>query len=74
MNQSELENLTDQEVRAKLEEEYGQVWTTNELTTDFTIESFLAPYCFGKRKSDGKKVSLTFIHRPRFYFDCKETN
>lgn len=54
--------------REILEKEYGQVWTTNELTRDFDVIGFGAPFVVVKRKSDGQKGSLMFQHSPRFYF------
>ena len=48
-------------------------WSTEELTSQFTIDSFLAPFCFGTRKSDGVKVSLQFGDFPaRLYYSCQE--
>lgn len=44
-------------------------WTTEELTRDFEVISFLAPFVAVRRKSDGKKGSLEFTHNPRFYFN-----
>ena len=48
--------------REALEAKHGKVW-------DFEATSFMAPWIFVKRKSDGKAGSLMFQHRPRFYFD-----
>ncbi len=52
---------------------YGQdnVWTNDEVSQDFSIEGFMAPYVVGTRKSDNVRGSLTFTHSPRFYFDFK---
>lgn len=47
----------------------GPVWNTDELTKEFKVISFLAPYVCAVRKSDGVKGSLVFQHRPRYYFD-----
>jgi len=48
---------------------YGEpVWTTDELREEFEVESFAAPFAMVRRKSDGKKGSVTFQHQPRFYF------
>lgn len=55
--------------REALEAKHGQVWDTGELQRDFEVMSFMAPWIFVKRKSDGKVGSLMFQHRPRFYFD-----
>lgn len=54
--------------REALEAEYGQVWDTSQLTTDFDIKGFMAPFVVVRRKSDGAVGSLTFQHSPRFYF------
>ena len=55
--------------RESLEEKYGQVWDTQELTQDFTVEGFLAPFVVVRRKCDGQVGSLEFQHEPRFYFN-----
>ena len=48
-----------------------QRWTTEEMTREFTVQSFLAPFVFVTRKVDGVKGTLEFTHSPRFYFDFK---
>jgi hypothetical protein len=58
--------------RQLLEDLYGQVWDTNELSNDFIIEGFLAPWVIATRKSDGKKGCLEFQHRPRLYYNWME--
>jgi len=60
--------------RKELEKQFGQVWDTAELQKDFIVESFLAPYAFVQRISDGAKGWIAFTHSPRFYFDFKERN
>ena len=55
--------------REALEAMYGQVWDTAQLSEDFTVVGFLAPYVVVRRKSDGCKGSLEFQHEPRFYFN-----
>ena len=55
--------------REALEAEYGKVWDTGELSADFEVIGFLAPFCVVKRRADGQKGSITFQHHPRFYFD-----
>jgi hypothetical protein len=55
--------------RESLEAEHGQVWDTDQLTTDFQVLGFSAPFVVVRRKSDGKKGSLEFQHSPRFYYD-----
>lgn len=54
--------------RAALEKDHGQVWDTDQLTADYTVDGFAAPFVIVRRKSDGKKGSLLFQHSPRFYY------
>jgi hypothetical protein len=58
--------------RKALEDKYGQVWNTKELTQDFEVEGFGAPMVVVRRKADGVRGSLMFQHSPRFYFDFME--
>ena len=57
--------------REYMEEKHGQVWDTNELTKDFEVEAFMAPFLKVRRLSDGIVGTLTFQHSPRFYFGFK---
>ncbi len=41
--------------REALESQYGQVWDTEELSRDFEVIGFLAPFVVVRRKSDGAK-------------------
>jgi hypothetical protein len=43
-------------------------WTTAEMSAEFTVHSFAAPFVIVTRKSDGAKGTLEFTHSPRFYF------
>ena len=54
--------------REALEKEYGKVWDTKELLEDFHVKSFLAPFVFVTRKSDGVEGTLAFQNSPRFYW------
>ena len=58
--------------REEIEKEVGQVWDTGELTRDFSVEGFQAPFVVVRRKSDGVRGSLEFQHMPRFYWGFKE--
>jgi hypothetical protein len=49
-----------------------QRWNTDELTRDFIVRGFMAPYVIVIRKSDGASGSLEFTHSPRWYFNWKE--
>ena len=55
--------------RKRLEAQHGQVWDTSQLSNDFEVLAFAAPYVVVRRKSDGRKGSLEFQHHPRFYFN-----
>jgi hypothetical protein len=46
-----------------------QRWDTAQMSELFTVHSFLAPFVFVTRKSDGAKGTLEFTHNPRFYFN-----
>ena len=65
---SQVESEDEQAERARLEAIHGQVWNTEEVSRDFEIEGFLAPFVVAYRKSDRQKGLLTFQHNPRFYF------
>ena len=54
--------------REALESQHGQVWDTDELSRDFDVIGFMAPFVVVSRNCDGKKGSLEFQHQPRFYF------
>lgn len=54
--------------REALEAKHGQVWDTGEMTTDFSVSGFAAPFVGVTRKSDRVTGSLRFQHHPRFYF------
>ena len=55
--------------REALEAKHGQVWSTQELGTDFEVLGFMAPYVIVRRRLNGAKGSLQFQHDPRFYFN-----
>lgn len=65
------ETTEEQAARQRLEGVHGKgdVFDTAELTDKFNVHSFLAPFCSVTRKSDGKKGTLQFDHRPRFYYN-----
>ena len=60
---------TEPRDRKDLESRYGQVWSTSELSKEFVVGGFMAPFVTVKRRLDGQKGSLMFQHSPRFYFD-----
>lgn len=54
--------------RAGLEKTYGKTWNTTELSQDFEVLGFMAPFVVVREKATGKKGSLMFQHSPRYYF------
>jgi hypothetical protein len=46
----------------------GKVWDTQELSADFEVLGFLAPFVVVVRKSDSQRGSLLFQHYPRYYW------
>ncbi len=55
--------------RESLEKQYGSVWDTDQLRSEFEVIGFMAPMVVVKRRKDGIKGSLEFQHDPRFYFN-----
>ena len=58
--------------REALEDQYGPVWDTQELSREFIVQGFMAPLVVVKRRSDGVVGSLEFQHQPRFYFNFRK--
>jgi hypothetical protein len=46
-----------------------QTWDTKQLTEEFEVLGFSAPFVVVIRRSDGVKGVLEFSHAPRLYFD-----
>ena len=55
--------------RERLEPSMARMWDTEQLTKDFEVIGFMAPFVVVRRKADGVKGSLEFQHRPRLYFN-----
>lgn len=47
----------------------GPTWNTQELQRDFEVLGFGYGYCVVRRREDGQKGSVNFVHQPRVYFD-----
>lgn len=47
----------------------GQRWTADQLTKDFEVLTFLAPFVVARRRSDKVLGSLEFRNSPRVYFN-----
>ena len=61
-------NSTKDTEREDFELRYGKVWNTQELSEEFTVSGFMAPYVMVKRKLDDTKGTMMFSHSPRYYF------
>lgn len=62
----------EQAAREILEDKYGRVWDTREMTESFSVQGFMAPFVVVRRLSDGVRGTLMFQHSPRFYFSFEE--
>lgn len=71
-SQVEKEATEDSE-RKRLEEFHGQVWDTQELSRDFVVHGFMAPFIMATRKADNVEGLLTFQHSPRFYWGFEKS-
>lgn len=55
--------------RRELESLAGEVWDSEELTKDFEVLGFRAPFVVVESRIDGARGSLMFQGDPRFYFN-----
>jgi len=53
--------------RTALEARYGQLWDSKELSAEYSVQGFAAPFVMVVRKSDQARGLLMFSHNPRFY-------
>ncbi len=60
------------DMRAKLESEYDEVLSGDEMAAKYTVSGFGMGLCVVRRKSDNQRGSLDFTHMPRFYFNFIE--
>ena len=67
----ESNNSTLERTRLESIHGSGNVWDTGELTQDFEVLGFSAPFCVVRRRADKVKGSVEFQHCPRFYFNFK---
>lgn len=58
--------------RESLEEKYGMVWNTQQLSMEFEVMSFMAPFAMVKHRVTNAVGLLTFQHDPRYYFDFQK--
>ncbi len=61
----------EREKRNELQEEYGQVWDTEQMQKDFDVQSYLSPVTIVIRKFDGVRGTLLFARLPRLYYGFK---
>lgn len=55
--------------REALQQQYGDVWDTQQLQETFDVQGFAAPLAVVRRKSDNVVGTVMFQHSPRFYFN-----
>lgn len=65
---SDVRSPDTEEERRRLEAIYGKVWDMDEVSVDFRIIGFMAPFVVAKKKATGEEGILMFQHSPRFYF------
>ena len=53
---------------ADLAADIDRKWTTAEMTAEFEVIGFAAPFVVVRRRSDGQLGTLEFTHSPRVYF------
>lgn len=68
INRQVAAEASEESERIRLEQKFGQVWNIKELSMDFEVLGFMAPFISVVRKSDGKRGMMMFQHMPRFYF------
>jgi len=68
---SEVQTDDTTSERKRLEGQYDaeNVYDTQQLTSAFEVQGFMAPFCVVKERKTGKRGSVTFQHSPRFYFN-----
>ena len=66
--QARREMIASGQPAADLAADGGQHWTAAELQRDFEVIGFAAPFVVVRRRSDGQRGSLEFVHQPRTYF------
>lgn len=59
--------------KEELKAQWGKnnVWDTSELSRDFEVQGFMAPYCAVVKKATREKGSVMFQHSPRYYYNFK---
>ncbi len=65
---TQVESQEPDDERTRLEKIHGEIWDTSEVTKNFSIEAFMAPFVVATHRESGKKGTLMFQHSPRFYF------
>ena len=69
-----IDKSEKEQLRAELEERFGQVWDTDELIKDFEVIAFGGPgFVEVDNRETGEKGTMEFTHMPRFYFDYRKS-
>jgi len=68
---SEVESQDEDSERVRLEKKYGKVYNTKEVTAEFKIQGFMAPYVACVNRHTKEEGVLEFQDYPRFYFNFR---
>ena len=60
--------------RTDLEQEFGKVWDTQELATEFVITSIIGLEVVVRRKADNVVGMLTYQNEPRLFYRWVEAS
>lgn len=52
----------------------GPTWDTDEFIRNFELVTFVAGFVVVRRRADGRKGTLQFVHAPRVYFNFVEVS
>lgn len=66
-----LEINSNPKNRENMEDVYGEIWDTKELSRDFEVFQFLSPFVLVRNKDTSEVGTIMFQHKPRFYFSWK---
>lgn len=61
--------MDQDQVKQSLAEQYGEVWSTDEMLALFEVLGFSYGVVVVQRRSDGIEGTLAFDHSPRFYYN-----
>ena len=66
-----VETSDEDKERKRLEDQYGKVYNTQEVTSEFKLEAFMAPYVVCTSRRTKERGTMEFQHQPRLYFNFR---